>query len=187
MVVKNEKADFQLSDDAKDVRNLILGIVCGIVATGPMTVLMIMLHRRLPAEERYALPPREITMKLARESGIAGHLSAGERDAATLVAHFGYGGAAGALYSAMAVEKKPANGLLFGMFLWLISYLGLLPGAGILRSAIHHPLRRNLLMIAAHLVWGGTLGWLMEALLGDQRRRSAPALGTSELTHRDAT
>ena len=40
----------------------------------------------------------------------------------------------------------------------------LLPALGILRSAAHHPLRRNALMIFAHVVWGGFLGWIVQAL-----------------------
>ena len=37
-------------------------------------------------------------------------------------------------------------------------------GAGVLRRADRHPLQRNLLMIAAHLVWGGTLALTVREL-----------------------
>ena len=40
---------------------------------------------------------------------------------------------------------------------WVLSYFGIMPGLRILRPAHDHPGRRNALMIAAHLVWGGTL------------------------------
>ncbi len=46
------------------------------------------------------------------------------------------------------------------MVVWGVSYLGLLPGLGILSSAKDHPARRSALMIAAHLVWG----WVLAAM-----------------------
>ena len=134
-----------------------IGFIAGVVATGPMTAAMILLHRRLPLSERYALPPREITMKLARAAGVSQTMSEESRTAATFLAHYGYGGAAGAIYGAVSDEiPAPAltKGLTLGLLVWAGSYLGLLPGTGILKSATEHPVRRNLLMIGAHLVWG---------------------------------
>jgi hypothetical protein len=44
-----------------------------------------------------------------------------------------------------------------------------MPGLRILRPADDHPLRRNWLMIAAHLVWGSTMaGTLRELKLAEQ-------------------
>ena len=45
----------------------------------------------------------------------------------------------------------------YGLGVWAMSYLGWIPAARILTPAHRHPLRRNLLMIAAHIVWGLTL------------------------------
>ncbi len=146
----------------------VIGALSGMAATGPMTVLMILLHRRLPFSERYPLPPRQITMKLARAAGIGERLLAEERYSATLVAHFAYGAATGALYGAVEPAIKApyaAKGLLFGMIVWSGSYLGLLPIAKVLRPASEHPARRNLLMIAAHAVWGLSLAWLSHIFL----------------------
>jgi uncharacterized membrane protein YagU involved in acid resistance len=132
-----------------------------------MTAAMVVMHRRLPARHRYALPPRQITMRVARMAGLRRHLDEPERAGATMAAHFGYGTAAGALYG-LAARPLPAptlvKGLLFGLALWGVSYLGLLPAAGLLRSATDHPAERNALMIAAHLVWGATLGLVTDAL-----------------------
>jgi uncharacterized membrane protein YagU involved in acid resistance len=151
---------------------MILGTIGGVVATGPMTVAMILLHRRLPRHERYPLPPREITMKLARKTGVAGELDRGGRAAATMVSHFGYGAAAGSLYAALLEPRGAAlaKGLLFGLLVWTGSYLGWLPAAGILRPATEQPARRNILMIAAHLVWGATLSAFV-ALLAEESER----------------
>jgi uncharacterized membrane protein YagU involved in acid resistance len=46
---------------------------------------------------------------------------------------------------------------MYGLGVWALSYLGWIPAARILAPAYRHPVRRNLLMIAAHVVWGLTL------------------------------
>jgi len=167
---------------------MLMGAAAGIVATGPMTVVMILLHRRLPARERYPLPPREITMKLARKAGVAGELSPEARGAVTLVAHFGYGAACGALY-AVSGERVPVSpavkGPLFGLLVWATSYLGVLPGAGILSPATQQPARRNGLMIIAHLVWGAALAGIAHVFLAETESVRAAPLTRSILPHRD--
>jgi hypothetical protein len=39
-----------------------------------------------------------------------------------------------------------------------------MPGLGVLKPAQRHPAERNLLMIGAHLVWGGTLALALREL-----------------------
>jgi uncharacterized membrane protein YagU involved in acid resistance len=144
---------------------VVRGALCGAVATAPMTLLMGVLHRCLPTLEQYPLPPRLITMKVARRVGVASAMNEDERSAATLVAHFGYGAAAGALYAALPRRTELdviSRGLIFGLAVWSISYLGLLPGTHLLPSATRQPVRRSGLMIAAHLVWGVALSALEE-------------------------
>lgn len=155
---------------------VILGAICGVVATGPMTVVMVLWHRRLPRRERYALPPREITGAVAARAGV--DLDAETISTATLLAHFGYGGAAGALYGALpaAHGRRPvAAGLMLGLLVWGVSYFGLLPALHLLRPATRHPARRNALMLGAHAVWGAALSVLYRLLLNDGRR-AQPAL-----------
>jgi hypothetical protein len=77
---------------------LLLGALAGIAATCAMTAAARAMHRRLPASERYPLPPREIV-----ESGLPAttkrSLDEHGRQAATMAAHFGYGAATGALHA----------------------------------------------------------------------------------------
>lgn len=166
---------------------LVLGVICGIVATGPMSVVMVLLHRRLPAEERYPLPPREITTKAVEQVVEPGKINPATRSALTWLAHFGYGGAAGAIY-AEAAGRVPVgamvSGPLFGLLVWTTSYLGFLPGLRILTPATEHPLRRNALMIAAHLVWGWFLAMTYQILFSDLWREST-AFHTSPHPHHD--
>ena len=166
---------------------LILGVICGIAATGPMSVVMVLLHRRLPPQERYPLPPREITTKAVQQLAVPEDVDPAMRSALTWLAHFAYGGAAGALY-AERQRRLPGGaalrGPLFGLLVWTVSYLGLLPGLRVLRSATEHPVRRSALMIAAHLVWGGFLALIYEVLSSDLRRGDT-AFHASTRRHRD--
>ena len=147
------------------------GAVAGLVATAPMTMVMLLLHRLLPAWEQYPLEPRRITTRLARRVGLDEMVDdESAATAATAAAHFGYGAAAGALFPPLAgwlPVPTVAAGLAYGLAVWAGSYLGLIPALGLLSPATEHPRRRNLLMIIAHLVWGGALGLLVA------RRRAA--------------
>jgi putative membrane protein len=167
----------------------VIGLIAGVVATGPMTAAMILWHRRLPAAERYPLPPREITMKLARKAGVAEQMSPETRSAATMLAHFAYGGATGAIYGAVddAIPFPTLyKGIGFGLIVWTASYLGLLPGAGVLKVATKHPARRNLLMIGAHVVFGAATGALTSLLKDEAHGPGAQPFSTTWTPHRDA-
>jgi uncharacterized membrane protein YagU involved in acid resistance len=166
----------------------LLSAVAGFVATVPMTIFMVLLHRRLPEEEQYPLPPREITMKAADEAGVIDHLSPEARSAATLITHFGFGAAAGALYGAVADSiplPSRLKAVLFGLGVWSVSYLGIFPALGVLTPATEHPPRRNALMIAAHVVWGLALGTLAKLLIVETRQDAQQAFGTTTRPHRD--
>ncbi len=146
---------------------LLSGALAGCIATAPMTIVMELLHQRLPQYERYPLPPSEITAELTEEAGLNNQLSSEQHLALTLVNHFAYGAAAGALYgvSAERLSTPPAvKGIGFGLIVWTVSYLGLLPALRILRPATQHPAERNLLMIAAHVVWGSVTGLITSQL-----------------------
>lgn len=142
------------------------GAVAGALATFPMTAVMEILFRLLPPTEQYPLPPSEITAKVTNELGVAPTLSQHEHVWLTLLLHVGYGAAVGGLYGAMVPAPSQGNlrtSISYGLAVWTASYLGLLPGLRLLRSATQHPLRRNSLMIAAHIVWGASLGQLLHS------------------------
>lgn len=139
-----------------------------------MTALMKVAHRRLPLHERQPLPPRQITRQLAQWAHVAHRLDREEETAATYVSHFGYGTTVGGLYGLICesgLRPSAGSGAAYGLFVWAGSYLGLLPALGLLSPATRHPPRRTLLMIAAHLVWGATLGALLQLLHPTRRSR----------------
>ncbi|WP_184117432.1 hypothetical protein [Aminobacter sp. DSM 101952] len=138
------------------MRIILLGALAGLAATMSMTATMRRMHRQLPDELRYPLPPRQIvdqTIPLDREEAARG---------ATMLAHFGFGALSGALYTLPAMMRLGGAG--YGLAVWAGSYLGWVPGLRILSPATRHPRERNLLMIAAHVVWGVTLAKCLEEL-----------------------
>src|SRR3954467_9518869 len=82
------------------------GFVAGLTATAPMTAAMVAMHRKLPARQKYPLPPRRITMAVAKKLGVKHRLEEEHRTGLTLLAHFGYGAAVGALFGVFAPRKR---------------------------------------------------------------------------------
>ena len=162
----------------------LIGVVAGAVATVPMTLVMVWVHRNLPRSTQYPAPPRLITDKLTN-SVSPGHGTTGLLHVPTLAAHFGFGGAAGAVYG-MIVGRRHANastGCLFGLLVWAASYLGWVPAAGILPPATEHPGRRVVMMLISHVVWGSALGFVTASVRG---WRLAARLRPDEFRHSTA-
>jgi hypothetical protein len=76
--------------------------MAGLLATIPMTAFMEILHRTLPPYERYPLPPRQITSRVAKHMGVRPKMDEGELQASSLLSHVGMGTAMGAIYGACA-------------------------------------------------------------------------------------
>jgi len=178
-----------------NMMKILAGTVAGLAATVPMTAAMIAMHRYLPLHQRYPLPPRKVTMRLASALDMRHELNRSERSAATVAAHFGYGGAMGGIFSLLTSQTRRHRvtaGIGWGLFVWAGSYLGLLPALGLHEPATRHPRERNVLMILAHVVWGATLGALSRAYesvrRGPQRlqvgRRQRPARSHQVGAHR---
>lgn len=134
-----------------------IGAIAGFVGTMAMTRAMGRFHRELTPEERYPLTPREIIDSAAAPPDEAA------KDV-TAAAHFLYGAASGALLGAARAPVSPLTGAAAGIGIWLGSYMGWIPAAGILKPATRHPGRRNLAMIAAHAVWGWSTARAMREL-----------------------
>jgi uncharacterized membrane protein YagU involved in acid resistance len=139
------------------------GIWSGFLATGPMTLAMFELFDRLPAREKSPLPPATLTKEFTDMAGARGRLNGEQEAALTMLSHFGYGAAAGLLYSATLGRARAGSpvlrGSLFGLGVWAVSYLGWTPVFGFRAAAPRMPFRRNWMMIAAHIVWGASLGF----------------------------
>jgi uncharacterized membrane protein YagU involved in acid resistance len=146
------------------MKPLLKGVLAGTAATIPMSVVMQALHR-WPRREMASLPPRQITYRITKRLGLVKKLDQSNLKGLTLLNHFAYGASIGGLYALITSRIKAhpiLKGAAWGMIIWIISYLGWLPAAGILPPATQHTKQRNLLMIISHLVWGITTAILVD-------------------------
>jgi putative membrane protein len=146
---------------------LFKGAFAGFVGTLFMTGFMLLMHRVLPRWQRYALPPERITKEFAERTDVDKHMDKKQLLGTTLVFHFGFGMSMGAIYDLLA-QKVPLpaalKGLVFGLIVWTASYMGWLPVLGFREAAPKEPQGRNILMIAAHVVWGTVTGVVADML-----------------------
>jgi len=160
-------------DDRTSVSvDMLIGAIAGFTATVPMTLIAASLFERLPRRDRYPLPPRELTESAMATAGMPRPEEQTLR-ALTLVSHFGFGAAAGALYGLLRrwpPAHPPVVGVPYALAVWTASYMGWVPSLRLLRPATEHPTSRNGLMIAAHVIWGAALGSVAHGL----RRSLAP-------------
>ena len=81
----------------------------------------------------------------------------------------------------MIAPRRPlpaiGAGMLFGLGVWTVSYLGWLPAAGVRHSPRWDPPARTKLLIASHLVWGAAAG----LILGTARRAPASSRGRARV------
>lgn len=154
------------------MRKIRQGAAAGWLATVPMTIFMELAWRLLPAREKYPLPPRIITNQLRRRWGSKHPFRQTGETVWTLVLHFLFGVVTGSMYAVLE-DRVPAGnyvkGITAGLIVWSGSYLGWVPAIRLMPTAPKQPWRRNLLMVAAHIVWGATLGWVTQKLESDAR------------------
>ncbi len=114
-------------------------------------------------------PPVEIS------ANVAGHTplpSAGHPLFPTLatVSHLGYGSASGVVYVLLRrhLPSRPgAGGLVFGLALWAVSYLGIVPALRLYPWPDDDSRSRLGVMIAAHAVFGVTVATVNRRLQRD--------------------
>lgn len=137
---------------------LLSGVIAGFVATGPMSLVMKGIQQVLPAREGFALPPSIITAQATKKAGLPPK-NAEHHTFLTLLMHFGAGAGYGLFYGIGEVDSKqkrpnPVRGMIFGLLVWSVNYMGIMPAANLHNSAEREPARRNAMMIIAHLVYG---------------------------------
>ena len=143
------------------------GTIAGLIATLPMTLFLFIIQRLLPRWQQYALPPEKVTEEMAERTDTDKYLDKPRLVGSSIVSHFGYGAAMGALYTTLTQQiKLPPllKGTLFGIVIWAASYLGWMPLANISVAATKEPIRRNMMMILAHVVWGSVTGVVADRL-----------------------
>ncbi|GER87739.1 membrane protein [Dictyobacter vulcani] len=143
----------------------IVGAAAGGIATIPMSLFMLAAHKFLPDWQKDALPPEKVTGEVAERANI--DLNKPALLGTTLTAHLGYGASMGSLYITFASKLKLPpllKGSLFGVGVWAASYMGWLPAGKFLAAGTNETQERNMLMIIAHLIWGGVTGVVADQL-----------------------
>ncbi|KYG62910.1 hypothetical protein AZI87_16725 [Bdellovibrio bacteriovorus] len=157
------------------MNTLLRGLWAGVMATSSMTISLFQAFKSLPFLQKAPLPPALLSREIGEKTGLAKNLTSQQQQMFTMVSHFGYGAAAGAVYAILA-SKLPGNpvikGSLFGVGVWLASYYGLIPSMGLSTSAPNMTKKRNFMMFASHIVWGISLGYAEQEL----RRRGSTML-----------
>ena len=140
------------------MRSLLRGAVAGTVATGLMSGLMLGASRLGITGE---LPPEKIASKLLNRAHI--NRRKGQQDATASLLHVAFGAGAGAAFGVVAprvpVPSLPL-GMAYGLGIWGVSYMGWIPGLGIMPPADRDRPGRQAVMFAAHLIYGAALGAL---------------------------
>jgi len=147
------------------LRSTAIGALGGAVATFAMSAVMMM-------EKELGLlgepPPRKIVRSLRRRAGILG-TSRDVENAVSLLAHWGFGIATGALFgwlhrSRRGTARSSLLGAGYGAAVWAANYNGWIPAARIMRPPHRDRPARPASMVAAHLIFGGVLGAFVERL-----------------------
>lgn len=149
---------------------IVRGALAGTAATGFMSVAM-------AAGRATGLlgkpPPKHITERVEEEAGVRHKLSEPAFLSSWLLAHAGYGAAAGALFGLgrrLLPSSDIAAGLLYGGLVWSVSYLGLMPGLKLYPWPGEDRPSRQGVMIAAHAVYGVALALIHRRLGGQEPR-----------------
>jgi hypothetical protein len=139
------------------------GVSAGALATMPMTAVMIAAqHLGLLGKA----PPAKITDEMLGRANVSARPS--ERRLLTAVSHFGFGAAAGALYSLLrpgrpSLARGAIEGMAFGTLVWGVSYAGWVPALSILPPPHRDRKDRQATMLFAHWVFGAAVGLFVAA------------------------
>jgi uncharacterized membrane protein YagU involved in acid resistance len=158
------------------MNSLVRSGLAGFLATAPMT-LVIFVGRTLGLLR--TPPPVQITAnvqrRLANDEGAPEDIPESVFQASWLLSHFGYGAGCGAIYSLLRpLLPCPLvlRGVAYGMAIWAVSYINLMPNLRLYPSVREDRLSRIAVMVAAHVVYGVALSGL-ERQLGRQESHSS--------------
>ena len=144
-----------------DIRSALTGAAAGLLATLPMTAVMLAGQKLGFVGES---PPRLMSSVAL---GARGEPDPGDLKAKAVAAelHLAIGAVNGAAYGLLTHRPNiplPAavQGMLFGILVWLIGYCGWMPALHIMPPVEKDRPDRQVVMFLSHLVYGSTLGLL---------------------------
>lgn len=145
---------------------ILRGMTAGFIAAGVMSAVRLAAHRAGLIER---MVPQVLQERVAGAAGI--HLPGGTaaHQLAAEVIHHAVSGAFGALLGAAAPRPRLVTGIGYGLAIWGIDALGLMPALRIDRVG------GRTVDAAAHTVFGAVLALAMHELAAQPRLRSVPA------------
>ena len=150
------------------------GFIAGGLATLPMTLAMTTLHKAFHRTKKHPLPPEKVSMEVLEATSIKEKRDGKPRHRLFWLSHLLYGACAGALYVPFAQRGSLApviQGGIYGIVIWALSYLGILPSLKLYPSPIRQSAQTQVEMVTAHIVWGTILGVLVDQFLHPRRHR----------------
>ena len=143
------------------VKSAARGATLGAIATVPMSAVMLAGQHLGWMREQ---PPEVLTEEAMGRTDLLGEESVETVHALAVASHFAFGAAGGALFGLLqrvgAMPRAVPSGIAFGLGIWGASYRGWIPAMNLLPAEQHPGRRGTLVMIAAHAVYGATIGAL---------------------------
>lgn len=149
------------------------GAGAGLLATLPMT--LVIAAARATGLLRTP-PPAQITRNAAARAGVPARAGSTGFRVGWLAAHAGFGAASGvgyALVRPLLPKRVGIAGLLYGLALWVLAYVGVMPALRLYPWPGEDSRSRGAVMIAAHAVFGLALAETDRRLATAQNRHSA--------------
>ena len=142
------------------LKRAVSGAIWGVIATVPMSAIMLV-GLQLGWMKQ---PPELLTEKALARADLLEGKPVDAVHAFAVANHLAFGAAGETIYALLrGVVPTPAAvpmGIAFGLGIWAVSYRGWIPAMNILPAEQHPGSRGTLVMIAAHAVYGVTLGAL---------------------------
>ncbi len=154
----------------RDARALFVGVAGGFAGTSTMSILMLV-ARRFGLVGKF--PPQRIVEAALDATPAPVH----QDDASPIVtvgAHFLFGMSVGAVFGLLQ-RRLPAaragifQGVVYGLIVWAVNYKGWIPAFDILPPPEQDRPDRPVVMVLAHLVYGGTVGAVVSRALASER------------------
>jgi hypothetical protein len=147
------------------------GAAWGAIATASMSVVMLTGQRLGWMDEH---PPEALTEEALRRVDVLEGRRKAAVDALAVASHFTFGAAGGALFALLSRHRAPSAprlpmGIAFGLGVWATSYRGWIPALDMLPPGQRRGRAGTAVMIAAHAVYGATLGASAERSAGSLR------------------
>ena len=157
------------------MKRILIGGLAGAIATIPQSGTVWGLRRM--GVYRGKAAPEVVSEHLTNQVVDMDQMSKPQRTAIKTAQHVGYGAVCGAAYGLLTTifAANALTGALAGLGLWKMSYDGWIPAAGILPPPEQDEQGRQAALIAAHAVYGASLGALTGTLMQIDRD-SVPVL-----------